>query len=244
MGPEQEILAENTVWNTFERMRSYSFFQKAENQAFRGPIQRVTDPIDSTSTFRFRTSTPFYRRLFRRCAYRRLRIRRQQHEIGDAWHDFRFESGTVEDSVVSNTLLHIMHATIVGNRAAYCVRRFGLPKTGDIVFLAFHRHQRNTADDGGRRERRYLRSWANRSDARNMQLDSRRSSRALCAKGCWTLRSLQRFPIQIGNRATHLRFHAVGGEYEAFGTRSGGISVDKTESMFEIETSMLNRWGR
>jgi hypothetical protein len=59
MGPEQEILAENTVWNTFERMMSYSFFQKAENQAFRGPIQRVTGPIKTASTFRFRTSTRF-----------------------------------------------------------------------------------------------------------------------------------------------------------------------------------------
>ena len=59
MGPEQEILAENTLWNAFKRMRSYSFFQKAENQAFRGPIQRVTDPIKTASTFRFRTSTRF-----------------------------------------------------------------------------------------------------------------------------------------------------------------------------------------
>ena len=59
MGPEQEIFAKNTLRNPFERMRSYSFFQKAENQAFRGPIQRVTDPIDSTSTFRFQTSTRF-----------------------------------------------------------------------------------------------------------------------------------------------------------------------------------------
>jgi len=50
-------------------------------------------------------------------------------------------------------------------------------------------------------------------------------------------------PDSNRNRATHLRFLRCG-EYEAFGTRSGGISVDKTESMFEIETSMLNRWGR
>ena len=28
------------------------------------------------------------------------------------------------------------------------MRRFGLPKTGDIVFLAFHRHQRNAGDFG------------------------------------------------------------------------------------------------
>ena len=46
MGPEQEILAENTSRKTFKGMRSYSFFQKAENQGFRGPIQRVTGPIE------------------------------------------------------------------------------------------------------------------------------------------------------------------------------------------------------
>ena len=44
---------------------------------------------------------------------------------------------------------------------------------------------------------------------------SRPSPRALRAKGRRPLRRLQRLALQIGNRAAHLRFHAVGGEPQA-----------------------------
>ena len=37
-------------------------------------------------------------------------------------------------------------ATVIGNRRAQRVRRFGLSKTGDVVVLAFDRHQRHAAD--------------------------------------------------------------------------------------------------
>jgi len=39
--------------------------------------------------------------------------------------------------------------------------------------------------------------------------------RALRAKGRRPLRRLQRLPLQIGNRAAHLRLHCVGSQYEA-----------------------------
>src|SRR6202011_4880978 len=85
--------------------------------------------------------------------------------------------------------------------------------------------QARGADDGGGRERRHFRSGPDRSDPRAVQFDSCSSPGALRAKGRRTLRRVQRFPFQIGNRAAHLRFHGVGGESEDFVGRGGGISA-------------------
>ena len=57
---------------------------------------------------------------------------------------------------------------------------------------------------------------------------------ALRAEGRRTLRRVQRFALQIGNRAAHLRFHDVGGELKPTlvavksSSSGGGISVDRT----------------
>ena len=85
------------------------------------------------------------------------------------------------------------------------------------------------ADDGGRRERRHFRAWADRSDACAVHVDSRPPPGALRAKGRRALRRLQRLALQIGNRAAHLRFHDVGGESEAHVGRGGGISAASDE---------------
>ena len=73
---------------------------------------------------------------------------------------------------------------------------------------SFQDHARG-ADDGRRRERRHLRSRADRSDPRAVHFDPRSSPGALRAKRRRTLRRVQRFALQIGNRAAHFRFHDV-----------------------------------
>ena len=61
-------------------------------------------------------------------------------------------------------------------------------------------------------------------------LDSRSSPRALRAKGRRPLRRVQRLALPLGNRAAHLRFHDVGGDYEAVAGRmrpnSGDFGVE------------------
>jgi len=89
----------------------------------------------------------------------------------------------------------------------------------------FEGHARG-ADDGGRRERRHFRSRADRSNACAVQFDSRSPPGALRAKGRRALRRLQWFAFQIGNRAANLRFHDVGGEYQAKVGRSRRMSVE------------------
>jgi poly(3-hydroxybutyrate) depolymerase len=79
---------------------------------------------------------------------------------------------------------------------------------------------------------------------RALQRDSGSSQGSLCAKRCRTLRCVQRIPLQIGNRASHLRFHGVSGEREALVTRGGRINADQTHRCFQIETSMLIRSAR
>src|SRR5215468_8309419 len=49
-------------------------------------------------------------RLFGRESERRLGIRRRNHEIVDARHDFRLEARAVEHAVVSDALLNVLHA--------------------------------------------------------------------------------------------------------------------------------------
>ena len=83
--------------------------------------------------------------LLSRIRERRLPVCRRHHEIGDARHDFRLEARAVEDAVMADALLHIMHPAVIGNRTAQRVRRFGLPKSGNVVVLAFHRHQRDAS---------------------------------------------------------------------------------------------------
>ncbi len=89
----------------------------------------------------------------------------------------------------------------------------------------FEGHARGV-DDGGRRERRHFRSRADRSNACAVQFDSRSPQGALRAKGRRALRRLQWFAFQIGNRAANLRFHDVGGEYQAKVGRSRRMSVE------------------
>ena len=76
----------------------------------------------------------------------RFGIGRRQHEIGNSRHDFRTEPRTVEHTVMTDALLHVMHATMIRNRRAQRVCRLGLSKTRDVVLLAFDRHQRHAAD--------------------------------------------------------------------------------------------------
>ena len=87
------------------------------------------------------------------------------------------------------------------------------------------------ADDGRRRERRHLRYRPDRSDARAVSAYSRPSPGALRAEGRRPLRRLQRLALQIGDRAAHFRFHAVGGEREARIGFRRGISTKRTASM-------------
>src|ERR1700712_5137900 len=58
-----------------------------------------------------------------------LDISGRQHEVGDARHDFRFEAGAVEDAVMADALLHIMHPAMIRNRTAQPMRRLGLAET-------------------------------------------------------------------------------------------------------------------
>ncbi len=64
-----------------------------------------------------------------------------------------------------------------------------------------------------------------------VQFDPQSSPRALCAKGRRSLRSLQRLAFQIGNRATHSRFHGVGSEREALARLRRGVTAS-TASKF------------
>ena len=70
-----------------------------------------------------------------------LGIGGRQHEIGNARHDFRTKPRTVEHAVMSDTLLHVMHAAVIRYGRAQRVRGFGLAEAGDVVVLAFDRHQ-------------------------------------------------------------------------------------------------------
>ena len=56
------------------------------------------------------------------------------------------ESRTVEDPVMADFFLQMMRLHVTGKIAAEPVRRTALPKAGDIVIFAFHRHQRHTPD--------------------------------------------------------------------------------------------------
>src|SRR5438105_6578963 len=57
-----------------------------------------------------------------------------------------------------------------------------------------------------------------------MHFDPQSPADPLCAEGGRALRRLQRLPFQVGNRATHLRFHDVLGESEGRISSSGGIA--------------------
>ena len=113
-GVEPENLAGTRPRRDLQEMNNTSFFRQKMNHGFLRLIQRVT-----TSRFA-RLIRQDYQSVFsfRRGGQRSLRIRRRHHEIGDAWHDFRFEAGTVEDAVMPDALLHVMHPAMTGDRRA------------------------------------------------------------------------------------------------------------------------------
>jgi len=57
-----------------------------------------------------------------------------------------------EHAVMSNALLHVVNAAVIGDRGAQSMRRFGLSEAGNVVFLAFDRHQRDARDLRGLHE--------------------------------------------------------------------------------------------
>src|SRR5262245_23468104 len=54
-------------------------------------------------------------------------------ELADARLNFRTPARAVEDAVVADALLHIMHLLIARNADAEVVSRFRLPKTANVV---------------------------------------------------------------------------------------------------------------
>src|SRR5579864_505903 len=76
----------------------------------------------------------------------RLLVRRRNHEIGNARHDFPLETRAVEDAVMSYALLNVVDTAMSGDRGAQAVGGFGLSKSRNVVVLAFYRHQRDAPD--------------------------------------------------------------------------------------------------
>src|SRR5579872_1269943 len=95
------------------------------------------------SSYRFCASSAA---LFSGVGEGRLLVRRRNHEIGDARHDFRLETRAVEDAVMSHALLNVVDPAMSGDRGAQAVGRFGLSKSRNVVVLASHRHQRDAPD--------------------------------------------------------------------------------------------------
>ena len=73
----------------------------------------------------------------------------RQHEIGDARRDFGAEPRAVEHAVMADAGLKPMDLVLGRDVDAQAVRRFGLADPGNVVVLAFHRHQGDAADFRG-----------------------------------------------------------------------------------------------
>jgi hypothetical protein len=121
-GAGTKYFGRNRVSRGAPRIEPELTLSGARNLDFLGPIQRVTGPLESGRYFDPAPSTlrskPFSRCLFCGSSQRPLRACRRHHEIGNPRHDFRFEAGTVEHTVVSDAFLHVMHPAIAGNRTA------------------------------------------------------------------------------------------------------------------------------
>src|SRR5262245_28760243 len=68
------------------------------------------------------------------------------HELPHAGIDFCPESPAIEDAVVAYARLYVVLPHRSGDVGADFVRGLGLSDAGNVVVLAFHRHERGAAD--------------------------------------------------------------------------------------------------
>ena len=129
-----KILAPKQRSAGLQGLRSNSFLQQAVNPAFprqSGGYRAAESAPFSRSRFAPGTSQSRQHHaisaLFGRRGQRRLRIRRRQHEIGDARHDLRAETRTVEHAVMADALLHVVHPAI-GRESTSTIR--ASPRSG------------------------------------------------------------------------------------------------------------------
>ncbi len=74
------------------------------------------------------------------------------HEVDDARRDLGAEARAVEDAVMADARLEVVHALVGRDVDAEVVRRLRLADAGNVVVLALDRQQRDVADR--RRDRR------------------------------------------------------------------------------------------
>ena len=67
-------------------------------------------------------------------------------EGADARRDFLAEAGAVEDAIMSDVFLQMMHPQFIGDIDAQILRRLGLADAGNIVLLALDGHQPDPPD--------------------------------------------------------------------------------------------------